>query len=166
MAEKYNVFDESLKHKGFYNYSDLYNFCFRWLKEEGYLVSEDEYTEKLTAGGKDVKIKWVARKRISDYYRNVITLKWQIIAQNDVEVEENGKKIKTNKGDLKIKFEGDLEKDWEDNWDRTPFWKSMRSIYDKYIIRNTTEEYEDKLIDKTEAFVEEVKAFLNLQGRR
>ena len=58
---------------------------------------------------------------LSDYYKNTIVVKWHILQMSDVEVEENGKKIKTNKGDLKMTFEGVLEKDYEENWEKTPF---------------------------------------------
>jgi hypothetical protein len=84
----------------------------------------------------------------------------------DVEVEENGKKVKTNKGDLKITFDADLERDYEETWEKQPFWKFMRAVYDKYIMRTTADEYEDKLFAKTQSLVEQVKAFLNLEGRR
>ena len=165
MAELTGVFEESVKQKGFFNYSDLYTFCFNWFKHEDYLLSEDEYIEKFS-GAKEVQIKWTAKKKISDYYRNVITLKWHILGMSDVEAEENGKKIKTNKGEVKLTFKAELEKDWENTWDKHPVWKIMRGIYDRYIIRTTTDEYEARLFDKMQSLVEDVKAFLNQEGRR
>src|SRR3989338_5678222 len=161
MVQKDTVYKQVAKYKGNFNYSDLYTFCYNWLKDEGYLIKEKEYVEKIS-GAKEIKIEWEAFKKISDYYKNTIVVKWHILQLTDVEVEENGKKIKTNKGDLKMTFEGVLEKDYEENWEKTAFWKMMRGIYDKYIIRTTTDEYEVRLIQKTESYIEEVKAFLDL----
>jgi hypothetical protein len=165
MAEIESIFKETIKHKSFFNYTELYTFCYNWFKNEDYLLSEEEYLEKFT-GVKEVQIKWKARKKISDYYRYIFDVKWHILVMTDEVVEENGKKIKTNKGDLKIVFEASLEKDWENSWDKHPFWKFMRGVYDRYIIRTTTDKYETELIDKAQTLVEEVKAFLNQEGKR
>lgn len=165
MADKNEVMKESLKHNGFFSYRDLYNFCYAWLKNEGYKLSEDEYLEKVAGSSKEVKIKWKASKKVTDYYKNVIEMKWHILGLTDVEAVENGKTIKTQKGEVKIVFEATLERDYEDNWDKRPFWKMMRAIYDKYIMRTTQDEFERKLAEKTISYIEEVKAFLNLEGR-
>ena len=58
MSEKGTAFEQTLKYKGFFEYSDFYEFCFDWLKEGGYNVKEPEYSEKVTAGGKDISITW------------------------------------------------------------------------------------------------------------
>jgi hypothetical protein len=160
------VYNESVKHKGYFNYSELYNFCYQWLKDEGYMVREEEYGEKITGGGKEITIKWSASKKITDYFRNLITVKWKIIAMTDAEIEINGKKEKTNKGDLKLTFEAELERDYEQKWEENPTYKFMRGIYDKYVLKTMIDQYEDRLWDKTESFVENAKAFLMLEGKR
>lgn len=166
MAEKSEVVKETVKFKGFFSYSDLYNFCHSWLKDEMYRISEDEYMEKVSGSSKEIKISWKATKKVTDYYKNIIELKWHILGLSDAEVEENGKKIKTQKGDLKLVFESNIERDYEENWDKKPFWKMMRGIYDKYIMRTTLDEYESRLQSKTFSFIEDVKAFLNIEGKR
>lgn len=165
MAEKNNVLESSIKHKGFFNFTELYNFCYNWFKDNKYHLSEDEYTEKLQANGKEIVIKWTAKKKVSDYFREVITAKWHILGLVDAEVEVNGKKEKTNKGEVKIKVSADLEKDYEENWTKTPFYKFLRGTYEKYIMRKTIDLYEDRLEEKAVEFCEDVKAFLNLAGR-
>ncbi|MFZ5955307.1 MAG: hypothetical protein ACOYT4_02680 [Nanoarchaeota archaeon] len=166
MSEKSTVFDQTIKHKGYFNFSDLYNFCFGFLKDSNYNVAEKEYAEKDTPIGKEIKISWEAGKKISDYFKNVIEVKWQILGLNEAEIERDGRKEKTNKGEIKISFTATIVSDYEDRWQSTPTYKFMRSIYDKYIIRTTKEQYEDKLAEKTDSFVQQVKAFLELQGRK
>jgi hypothetical protein len=166
MAEQTLAFKEKLKHVGFFTFKDLYNYCYEWLKDEGYLIFELEYTEKNTSFGKEIIIKWEAKKKISDYYRNIIKCNWHILGMNDAEVERNGKKEKTNKGEVKIEFNSFIEKDYENRWEDKPYLKFMRAIYDKYIMRTTFDLYEDRLAADTLTYVENIKAFLLLEGRK
>ena len=166
MAQKSSVFEQTLMHKGYFNFSDLYNFCFQWLQDEGYTnLAEESYQEKLSDIGKEIKIKWIAKKKVTDYFRNIIELKWQIIGLVDAEIERGNKKEKTNKGDLRMDFSADLEKDYENRWADKPIWKFFRGVYDKYIIRTTIDEYEDRLTAKAVSFVSDIKAFLQLEGK-
>ncbi len=166
MAEKSDVFKEAVKHVGYWTYKELYNFCYNWLKDEGYKVSEDAYTEKITDFGKEIIIEWKAGKKISDYFKHQIGVKWHILGMKDAEVEIDGEKQKTNKGEVKITIDATLVRDYEENWDKSPTWKFLRGIYDKYIIRTTMEEYEDRLRNIAEEYSEQIKAFLRLQGKR
>jgi len=166
MGEKSEVLKEAIKHKGFFTYSEVYNFCYNWIKDEGYNVSEKKYEEKISSFGKEILIEWEAKKKISDYFRNIISMKWHILGMNDAEVEINGKKEKTNKGEVKITIAAELESDYEKSWEKNPWWKFLRGTYDKYIIRTTKEAYEDRLQSKAESYVENVKSFLRLEGKK
>jgi len=159
------VYKQSLKQKGFWDYKELYNFCFHWLKDEYYKIKEKEYTEKLSAVGKEIIIKWEARKKITDYFRNVIEVQWHILYMTDAEIEQDGKKVKTNKGEVKITVKATLEKDYENRWEDRPLWKFLRSVYEKYIIRVVREKYEDDLEDKAKEYISNIKAFLQIPGR-
>ena len=165
MAEKNTVFKESIKHKGYWNFTDLYGFCFDFLKDEGFSVKEKNYTEKISSFGKEIVIEWDAWKKVTDYFKNHIKVNWRVLVLKDAEVERDGKKESTNKGEVKITIEGMLENDYEDRWESKPFYKFLRGIYEKYIIRTTIDEYEDRLIDVTVKFVAELKSFLQLSGR-
>ncbi len=165
MGEKNNVLENSIKHKGFFNFSEVYNFCYNWFKDKRYNLSEDEYTEKLQSNGKEIVIKWTAKKKVSDYFKEIINLKWHVLGMVDAEVEIEGKKQKTNKGEIKIKVSADLEKDYEDNWTKTPFYKFLRGTYEKYVIKKTIDLYEGRLEDNAKEFYEDLKAFLNLEGK-
>jgi len=166
MPEKEKVYEETLKQKGPFPYRDLYNFCYNMLREDGYDVYEEKYEEKVTPGGKDIVIKWTAKKKISDYFRNVIEAKWRILGMQDIEIQRNGKKEKTNTGEVKIAVKGILERDYEDRWATTPLYKWMRGIYDRYIIKTVMDQYEEKLTGESDEFVEQTKSFLQLEGKK
>lgn len=162
MATKSAVFKQTVKKKGFFSYSDLYGFCFSFLKNNGYSVKEKEYTEKASDFGKEIMIDWEGARKVNDYFKNVIYVKWHILGLNDAEVERGGRKEKTNKGELKLTISADLVKDYEDRYEKTPLSKMLRGIYDKHIIRETTEDYEGRLVDVVVEMVQEVKAFLDM----
>jgi hypothetical protein len=166
MAEKNTVFKEAIKHKGYWTFSELYNFCFDFLKDEGYTIKEKAYTEKVSGAGKEIIIEWDTSKKVTDYFKNHLKVDWHILGMKDAEIERDTKKESTNKGEVKITIEGMLEKDYEDKWETRPFWKILRGIYDHYILRTTIDEYEDRLTDVAVKFVNELKAFLQLSSAK
>ena len=110
-------------------------------------------------------IKWEAKKDVTDYFENVFEVNWHILGLKDAEVERDGKKETTNKGEVEIKITANLVKDKESRWEEKPLWKFLRGTYEKYIIRTTVDMYGDKLEDKAKKFVSEIKAFLQIEGR-
>ena len=165
MAQKEEVYKEKMKQKGHWNYTELYNMLFEWLKDSNYKLSEDLYNEKLQANGKEVIIRWTAGRKITDYFKFQIKLDWHILGMKDAEAEIDGKKVSTNKGEVKIEFKGNLINDYEKKWEDKPSWKFLRSLYEKYIIRKTIDEYEDDLEDETKELISDAKAFLKIPAR-
>ncbi len=166
MAIESEVFSQTVKHKGYFNYSDFYSYCYDWLKDEGFEVAEEEYVEKLSDFGKEILITWKIKRKVSDYVKFIGSISWHILGLSGAEVMIDGKKTKTNKGELKLKINASLEKDYDSKWDASPFLKMLRGIYDRYIIRATIKLYEDRWESKISSFVEDVKAYLNLEGRK
>ncbi len=162
MGMKSKVFEQKIKKVGFWNYKDLYAFCFDWFKDKGYLLEEKEYVEKNSDAGKEIQLKWEASKKVTDYFKNHIVIKWHILTMNSAEIERNGKKEKTNKGEIKMEISADLEKDYEKRWEGKVFVKFMRGLYDNYIMRTTNDEYEDRLAGDADGLSSQIKAFLEL----
>ena len=162
MAQKNKVFSQTIKQKGYFNFKDLYSFCYDHFSDRGYGVSESEYSENIGTDGKEISIKWEASKKVTDYFKYSISVSFDVGGMKDVEVEQDGKKISTNKGSVKIKVSATLERDYEDTWEKKPFWKMMRGIYDKYIINTTADEYAGRLSGDGKGFIGEVKSFLQL----
>ena len=165
MAQKKEVYKEKLKQTGNWNYTDVYNLAFSWLKGSGYKLKEDLYSEKLSANGKEVIIAWTAEKKVTDYFQYQIKIDWHILGMKDAEVEIEGKKVKTNKGEVEIVFKANIIKDYEKRWEDKPLWKFLRGIYEKYIIRETIDEFEDDLEDDVKDMIKDLKAFLRIPAK-
>jgi len=164
MSESDTIFSGKVKNTGIFDYKEFYRFCYVWLVDKGYFVTEKSYTEKIGANGKEVEIEWEARKKLSDYFRNTIKVTWKIMGMTSVEVEENGKKVKMNKGQVELKVTGNLEKDYENKWESSAFTKFLRGIYDKYVIRVRIDQYEGKIFGDCDEFIAQAKAFLAVEG--
>jgi len=84
---------------------------------------------------------------------------------NDVEVNSNGKKIKLQKGDVEVKIQGYLIKDYEHRWEDSPFFKFLRGVYNRYIIRARIEAYEAKLFGECDEVAAQIKGFLAIDAK-
>lgn len=166
MVEKDLVFSGKLKHAGIFNFKEFYRFCYMWLVDQQYFMIEKEYTEKIQANGKEVVIKWEARRKISDYFRFFIKIDWRILGMKDVEVQKDGDKLTLNKGDIEVAVTATIEKDYENRWENTSFFKFLRTLYDRYLVRSRIEGYEASIYQETNEFLAQMKSFLALEGNR
>lgn len=166
MAEKDTVFSGKIKQKGIFDFKDFYSYSYDLLIEEGYSVSEKVYSEEITGDSKKIDISWEASKTISDYFKFSIKINWTIIGLKEVEVMKEGKKVKMNNASVEIKVKGVLVKDYENRWENHPFWKFLRGIYERYIIRSRIDDYESKLQGEAEEFIAQCKSYLALEGKK
>jgi hypothetical protein len=164
MAQKKEVYKEKFKHTGYWNYKEVYDFLFHWFHDHQYKIHENLYNEKIIASGKEVIIKWEAEKKVTDYFKYQVKADWHILHMKDVEVEVDGKKVKTQNGEVEIIFKGILIKDYEKRWEDKPFWKFFRGIYEQYVIRETVDEFEDHVEDDVREMIGELKAMLKLEA--
>src|SRR3989338_6057640 len=165
MSEKDILYKGKIKHNGVLNFKDFYSFLYEWITNEGYFINEKSYSEKVSGDSKDVEIKWEAKKKVSDYFRFVITMNWRILGMKKIAVKKEGKEISMDSGLIEISFSVILEKDYEERWENQPFWKFMRGIYDRYIIRTRIEEYGKKAILELNELINQCKDFLELEAK-
>lgn len=164
MGQKKTVYKETFKHTGYWKYADVYNMMFNWFRDRGYKLTEELYNEKIMSIGKEVIAKWNANKKVTDYFKFQIQSTWHILGMKDVEVEIDGQKVKTQKGEVEIIFKANILKDYEKRWEDKPLWKFLRGIYEKYVIRATVDEFEDDVEDDVRELIGELKAFLKLEA--
>jgi len=167
MPEKDAIFKSNIKSAGIFNFPEFYRFCHEWLSDEAQLtVAEDKYVEKLEGEAKFIDIEWTAFRKVTDYFKFEIKIKFKIIAMTSIEIQRNGKKEKTNKGSVQIKLIGNLIRDYDGKFEKTGFNKFLRSIYEKWVIPSRIKEYEDKLVGDSDEFLTQAKAWLDLEGKK
>tara|TARA_Y100000310_G_scaffold253607_1_gene260506 strand:+ start:4468 stop:4971 length:504 start_codon:yes stop_codon:yes gene_type:complete len=167
MAEKDTLISNKIKYNGIFPFSDFYNFCYKWLTEEtGLVIFENKYDERLEGDSKKIDIEWAGFKKLTDYFKFEVKVKFRITGLTKVEVTQNGTKIETNKGSVEVKIDGIIVKDYEGKFETTAFLKFLRSIYEKWVIPSRINEFQGKIIEDSDEFLSQAKAYLDLEGKR
>ncbi len=167
MSEKDTIFNTGVKWVGFANWRGFYKFCYDWLMEETGLdwLQEEKYEESLKGNQKDLDIKWSGPKKLTDYFRIWIKVEFEIRDLEEVEINRDGQKIKTNKGRFKIKIKGILERDYQGKFEKSAWNKFLRSIYEKWVIPSRIDQFEGKIFSEADEFVNQAKAYLSMGGQ-
>lgn len=167
MAEKDTIFSSKVKYEGIMDFKEFYKFCYQWLAEEmGLDIVEDKYAEKISGDSKNIKVDWTGTRKVTDYFKFSVSVKFEVLNLVNVEITQDGKKIKMNKGSVEVKVKGTLVRDYEGKFEKTATRKFMRSIYEKWVIKSRIEEYEGKLVADCDEFLAQAKAFLDLEGKK
>ena len=167
MAEKNTVFSTAMKYDGVFSFKDFYKFCYEWLTEETELdIVESLYSEKITGDSKEILITWKGSKKLTDYFKFEMTVDFVIRKLKEVEISKGDIKIRSNKGDVKIKVKGTLVRDYEGKFERSGFQKFLRGIYEKWVITSRIEQFENSIIGSCDEFLSQAKAYLDLEGRK
>jgi len=168
LGEKETIFSSTIKHVGIFSFTDFYKFCYEWIKEETGMdpLTETKYEEKLKGDEKEIVVEWKGEKKLTDYFRFDAEVKFEIRALKNIEIEQSGKKIKTNDGSVKINIKGILVRDYKGKFEMSAFRKFLRSIYEKWVIPARIEEYEGKIAGSCDEFLSQAKSYLDLEGKR
>ncbi|HNZ52445.1 MAG: hypothetical protein BWY36_00795 [Candidatus Diapherotrites archaeon ADurb.Bin253] len=165
-GEKDKVFSSKIKYDGLMDFKEFYKFCYQWLIEEPELeVIENKYAEKISGDAKNIDVEWTGFRKVTDYFKFQVIVKFKVINLTNVEVLQDGKKLKMNKGSVEVSISGTLVKDYDGKFEHTSTQKFMRSIYEKWVIPSRVKEYEDKLVKACNDFLAQAKAFLDLEGK-
>lgn len=165
--EKDTVFSSMIKYSGIFTFAEFYKFCHEWLTEEtGLGISEDKYEEKLSGESKNIIVEWSGNRKLTDYFRFDMKVSFAVGGLTNVEINQGGAKIRTNKGSIKLAIKGILVRDYKGKFERSAFNKFMRGIYEKWVITSRIEEFEDKIASECDEFLSQAKAYLDLEGRK
>jgi hypothetical protein len=166
MAEKDKIFSSKVKYEGLMDFKEFYKFCYQWLTEESQLdLVENKYAEKISGDSKNIKVEWGGSRKVTDYFKFQVDVKFEVLNLSNVEITQDGKKLKMNKGSVEVSIKGTLVRDYEGKFEHTSTQKFMRAIYEKWVIYSRIKEYEGKLMADCNEFLSQAKAFLDLEGK-
>jgi hypothetical protein len=167
MAEKDKIFSSKIKYNGIVDFAAFYKFCYDWLKEEtGLSVSENKYSEKLSGDSKSIAVDWTGTREMSDYFKFEAKISFNVSGLTTVEITQDGKKIKTNKGSIEIGINGTLLRDYKGKFEKTGFEKFLRGIYERMVIPERIEQMQGKIVGDCDEFLSQAKAYLDLEGKK
>jgi hypothetical protein len=164
MSEKdFVVKNIKIKQKAVFDMSELYKVMYRWFSRNNFDFQEKEYSEAaMGEGAKKLEIGWYGARKISDYIKFHINVKFLIIGLTSTEVQVGNVKRKSNEGDLEMRFDAIIERDYDSKFETNPITKFFREFYDRFVIRARLEGYEDQLHEEVYELMGEIKSFLNL----
>lgn len=167
MSEKETVFSSKIKYKGIFSFKDFYKFCHEWLTEEtGLDVVEGKYSEKLSGDAKDIEVEWEGTKNMTDYFKFEAKISFKIEGLTKIDINKGGAKVSTNNGSVEVGIKGSIIRDVDGKFETTAFKKFLREIYEKWVISEKIENYEEKIISSCDEFLSQAKAWLDLEGRK
>ncbi|MAH07159.1 hypothetical protein CMI38_02830 [Candidatus Pacearchaeota archaeon] len=165
MSEKDKVYKGKVKQSGIFNFKDFYEFLYDYLVDENYDIIETKYVEKMKGESKDLEIIWSATKEVSDYFKFEIKVHWFIYGMKKMKVKKEGEELTMDNGTMELRFDAFIIKDWENRWENNPFWKFLRGVYDRYIIKSRVDDYGIKVWEETIEVANQAKSFLAVEGQ-
>lgn len=164
MGKKEIVFKTEFEHDGVFDFKKFYNFAYDFLSGKNYKVNESLYSEKVTADGKEIEVKWDIEKTFTDYVKGIGKIKMTLRNLKSVEVQKGERKENSNKGSVKVALSCEVERDYKGDWESSPSTKFFRGIYDKFINDGVYKGLKNAYASEMEDFTGQLKSFLVLEG--
>ena len=125
-----------IQYKGVWDMQDLYEFVASFFHSHKFKFYELRYIMKKPGPfGAETYYVWEATRKAEQYYRINIRIFLHTFDTEDVEVvmKDGSKRIYT-KGRLWIQLRGNVEMDYNKNWEENAFYANLRNFYHKYVI--------------------------------
>jgi hypothetical protein len=151
---------------GVYDLNAIHKTVTKWFKHHRFTPYEPVYKDKPGKfGGREINLEIYGTRKITGYIKyeiHVVFKGWDI---NDVEVTINGKKVKKQKGRLRLAINSILITDYEGRFEENRFLEKVRAFYEKYIIKKEIQtKYEAELWGITYDLHGKLKQLLELEA--
>lgn len=153
---------QGINYEGIFVVKDLYDFFDLFMKKFGYSrknITNGEYVKK---SGRDIEMIFELQKPITEYYASVIRINMQLKGIKDIEIEKEGYKINANQGTVSFALDCISQQDFEHKWENKPGFFFIRILFDRYLFKPFTTNYQALVMKDYTYFVNEIKAKLNL----
>ena len=150
--------DAEVNYSGTFDLKEFLSVVKKFFGRYDYDLDEKLYETKPKDDLKSTFIRWNFSRRLDDYNKGSIRL--EIKLDNYEEARIEGKKVV--KGNLKLKINSEVIRDYEDKWKKSPIEKFFRAIYDLYIGREREDKVSKSVKELTENFRTEIKKYFNV----
>lgn len=155
-----------IRYKGLFDFDGLYNLIAEWLKSRGYWFKETSFKHKVpSALGAEQEMKFTGEKKSTEYVEQDVTISFHLWDITEVEVERNGVKKKFVNGRIQIEITGKIKLDYEETFNKSSFWKKVRSFYYNYIMQPEIFSMADQLYYRLIKLQTSIKDFLDMQTK-
>jgi hypothetical protein len=162
MSERKLVVDQlKFSYDGLFNVSEIFTLISDWFYDKGYDWYEKMNQEHVTPEGKQIRIILKPWKKLTDYYKSVIRMKIHFLDIEDIEIDQGGKSLRLNKGQIKIIFDGYLISDYENKWTDQPFRWMLSFLLERYFYRSHFRKGQTWVESDIEDLHQRIKSYLN-----
>ena len=151
----------TIKYSGIFDFNELMNSINSYLGDRNYIPVQKEHSEKITPAGREVVIDIEPFRDVTEYVRFNIRVSVLVFRMVDVMVEEEGRKVKKQKGDLEFMIKANIKKNWKKTFSKTSSGEFFRQTYEKYFTKKMLSDYEDKLEAEANELIKRVKEVLH-----
>ena len=163
MVERHLIVDNlKFSYEGLFNASEFCNLISSFFYDKGWDWYEKMNDEQITNSGKQVRIILEPWKSSSDYYKLSVKIKIHMTDLKEVEVEQDGKKLRLNHGVIHMVFDGFVTSDRNNKWTHTPFYWFLSIIFEKYFFRSHFEKMQTWIESDVEDLYNKIKTYLNV----
>ncbi|RJQ19325.1 hypothetical protein C4580_05305 [Candidatus Woesearchaeota archaeon] len=137
------AFGTIIRHRGFFNYNELLTSIQGWYSQYDFTFQVSELKQKMGDTGFEVRGIYEADKKITNYIKYHIKIRFTILNMKDVELAEDGKKKKMQEGTVWAEISSELETDWQGRYKGHKFTEWMGEVLEKYILKYKIADYYD-----------------------
>lgn len=164
MGEKQKYVGKTFKFEGIFNYDEFFRIMDVWLRDKFFDKFEKRNEQYVKPDGtKSVDIEFTPWKKYTDYYMTRFKIEMVITNLREVEIEQNGKKVRLHKGKMEFKLTGYLIVDYENRWNKAVQY-FLRDLFDKFVNRRITKKYYDLLITDCNDLYNTLTSYLNIHA--
>lgn len=162
MVEKRCIGHFSLNYEGLFNSKEFFAVLDNWYHDMGYDKNDIKIEEKVTEKGKFIYHEIMPYKKMSDYVKYAIYIEITILDLVNVDVEIDKKKVRVNKGKVRIEFYPYIITDYENRWEKQPTIFFLRAVFDKFLFKREIDKMGSQLIGETKKLYNTLRSYLNI----
>ncbi len=123
----------TIRYSGVFDFDKLYKEMHDWFIKNAYDFEEKQHEDKSKDTGREIEITWNGERKIDEFAKFLITVRFLIEEFNKVEKLDSGKMV--------IEISASAVLDYNDRWKRKPFSNFLFNVYTKYIIKEKINTY-------------------------
>lgn len=163
MGEKRDVVkDLNVEFEGVFSMKGLYKLIDDYFNRLGYDKKEKTTKEAQKKDGKFVKVELEYSAKLNDYTKAIHKVELDGTQIKQVDIKKGDKKIRMNKGKIKISTGAKIETDTSKKWEGKPVYYFLRTIWHKYVWADISKSFENEIKSTANHLVAEIRAYLNL----
>ena len=153
---------DKIDYNGPFEVNNLLRMIENFIWERGFDKRQDKDFEQNTERGKFIEWQISPWKIITDYVRYII--KVRVLGYDLIKMETiiHDKKAKIDNGRVTIVIVGFVEYDVDSRWEQKPIFHFLRTIYDNFIFKAYTENFEQRLVHDINHLHNQIEKFLNI----